>query len=147
MPKLGSSLSGEGRSKLAEIRGQVPSLRQRIVGCPFAGRCPMVTDLCRTVAPGGGGEDAPATTRRLPLRPSSVTRRPPSQVRPRAPASLLEVNALKKHFPLSGGLFGGDKGHVYAVDGVSFTIGRGETLSLVGESGCGKSTVGKAILG
>ena len=59
---------------------------------------------------------------------------------------LLEVNALKKHFPLKSGLFGGRKGFVYAVDGVSFTIDKGETLSVVGESGCGKSTVGKAIL-
>jgi peptide/nickel transport system ATP-binding protein len=58
---------------------------------------------------------------------------------------ILEVRDLKKHFPLPGGYFA-PRGHVYAVDGVSFTIGKGETLSLVGESGCGKSTVGKAIL-
>ena len=54
--------------------------------------------------------------------------------------------ALKKHFPLRGGLFGGVTGQVYAVDGVTFSIEKGETLSLVGESGCGKSTVGKTIL-
>lgn len=60
--------------------------------------------------------------------------------------TLLEVNDIKKHFPIRGGLFGGVKAKVYAVDGVSFTIDRGETLSLVGESGCGKSTVGKALL-
>src|ERR1700735_3553073 len=59
---------------------------------------------------------------------------------------LLEVFGLKKHFPISGGLMGLTTGYVYAVDGVSFDINRGETLSLVGESGCGKSTVGKAIL-
>ncbi len=59
---------------------------------------------------------------------------------------LLDVRDLKKHYPLKKGLFGGSTGFVYAVDGVSFTINRGETLSLVGESGCGKSTVGKAIL-
>ena len=59
---------------------------------------------------------------------------------------LLEVNALKKHFPLRGGLLGGVTGQVYAVDGVTFSVEKGETLSLVGESGCGKSTVGKAIL-
>jgi peptide/nickel transport system ATP-binding protein len=59
---------------------------------------------------------------------------------------LLEVNDLKKHFPLRAGLFGRSAGKVYAVDGVSFSIDKGETLSLVGESGCGKSTVGKAIL-
>jgi peptide/nickel transport system ATP-binding protein len=61
-------------------------------------------------------------------------------------APILQVNDLKKHFPVRGGFFGGTTGHVYAVDGVSFEIARGETLSLVGESGCGKSTVGKALL-
>jgi len=60
--------------------------------------------------------------------------------------ALLEVNDLKKHYPLKGGFFGGATGYVYAVDGVSFHIERGETLSLVGESGCGKSTVGRAVL-
>jgi len=50
---------------------------------------------------------------------------------------LLEVNDLKKHFPLKGGFFGRSGGKVYAVDGVSFSIDKGETLSLVGESGCG----------
>lgn len=59
---------------------------------------------------------------------------------------LLQVNDLKKHFPVSKGLFGRRSEWVYAVDGVSFEIARGETLSLVGESGCGKSTVGRAIL-
>src|SRR6201987_5497032 len=61
-------------------------------------------------------------------------------------APLLQVNDLRKYFPIRGGLFGGKSGRVHAVDGVSFEIGRGETLSLVGESGCGKSTVGRAIL-
>ena len=59
---------------------------------------------------------------------------------------LLEVNALKKHFPIRSGLLGGVTAKVYAVDGVTFAIERGETLSVVGESGCGKSTVGKTIL-
>ena len=59
---------------------------------------------------------------------------------------LLEVDGLKKHYPIRSGLLGGVRARVYAVDGVSFTINRGETLSLVGESGCGKSTVGRSIL-
>ena len=59
---------------------------------------------------------------------------------------LLEVNALQKHYPIRGGLFGGQTATVHAVDGVSFTVSAGETLSVVGESGCGKSTVGRAIL-
>ena len=51
VPRLGSSLAADAPSKLAEIRGQVPSLRKPIEGCAFAGRCPMVTHLCRMVAP------------------------------------------------------------------------------------------------
>jgi oligopeptide/dipeptide ABC transporter ATP-binding protein len=59
---------------------------------------------------------------------------------------LLEVDGLKKHFPIRKGFFSRASGSVYAVDGVSFSIGRGETLGLVGESGCGKSTVGRTVL-
>ena len=59
---------------------------------------------------------------------------------------LLEVRDLTKHFAVRKGLFGRTTGHVRAVDGVSFTIDRGETLGLVGESGCGKSTTGKTLL-
>ncbi len=59
---------------------------------------------------------------------------------------LLEVTDLKKHYPVRKGLFSQTVGHVLAVDGISFTINEGETLGLVGESGCGKSTAGKAVL-
>jgi len=61
--------------------------------------------------------------------------------------ALLQINDLKKHFPVRGGRLGLSRNWVYAVDGVSLHVDRGETLSLVGESGCGKSTVGRAILG
>ena len=59
---------------------------------------------------------------------------------------LLKVEKLTKRFPIHGGFLRRVTGHVNAVDGVSFEVGRGETLGLVGESGCGKSTVGKTIL-
>ena len=59
---------------------------------------------------------------------------------------LLEVSGLKKHFPIYKGVFSKVSGQVYAVDGVSFSIAKGETLGLVGESGCGKSTVGRTLL-
>ena len=62
------------------------------------------------------------------------------------PAALLRVNDLRVHFPVRRGLLGRGGGPVRAVDGVSFALPRGETLGLVGESGCGKTTAGRAIL-
>ena len=63
-----------------------------------------------------------------------------------AEAPLLEVKHLKKYFPIKGGVFSKMIGYVYAVDDINFTIAKGETLGLVGESGCGKSTTGRTIL-
>jgi oligopeptide transport system ATP-binding protein len=63
-----------------------------------------------------------------------------------AETPLLEVKHLKKHFPIKGGVFSKTIGYVYAVDDINFTLGKGETLGLVGESGCGKSTTGRTIL-
>ncbi|OQP04511.1 dipeptide/oligopeptide/nickel ABC transporter ATP-binding protein [Geobacillus sp. 46C-IIa] len=59
---------------------------------------------------------------------------------------LLEVKGLKKYFPITGGIFGKQIGTVKAVDDVTFTVYRGETLGIVGESGCGKSTTGRMLL-
>ena len=61
-------------------------------------------------------------------------------------ANILEVKNLKKYFPFKKGLLGRTVEYVRAVDGVDFQIGYGETLGLVGESGCGKSTTGRTIM-
>jgi oligopeptide transport system ATP-binding protein len=60
--------------------------------------------------------------------------------------TLLSVKGLRKHFAVKGGIFAREVERVHAVDGVNFDIGKGETLGLVGESGCGKSTTGRCIL-
>src|SRR5499427_10596812 len=82
----------------------------------------------------------------IPARPLGCLLARRTRVRSRCMSALLEVEGLKKHFPIHQGVFSRISGHVYAVDGVSFHIDRGETLGLVGESGCGKSTVGRTLL-
>jgi len=77
------------------------------------------------------------------IQDPSVPPTPPAQENN---STLVEVKGLKVHFPIKGGLLGQTVGHVKAVDGVDLFIKRGETLGLVGESGCGKSTAGRAIL-
>ena len=68
------------------------------------------------------------------------------KVIPNETYQLLEVQGLKKHFPLTDGLFSKVVNHIKAVDGVDFVLHKGETLGLVGESGCGKTTVGRLIM-
>jgi oligopeptide transport system ATP-binding protein len=67
-------------------------------------------------------------------------------IRPHDPANIVEVDNLKVHFPIRSGIFQTAKGTVKAVDGVTIEVRRGETLGLVGESGCGKSTIGRAMI-
>jgi peptide/nickel transport system ATP-binding protein len=143
-------------SALEVISGSVPSLRQEFRGCRFAERCDRVWDLCRTELPawieqGGRGVrchlydesvTAPAAT------PASrrKARKSAAATMGKAGEALLQVRDLKVHFPIRKGVFQRVVGHVKAVDGVSLDIARGRTLALVGESGCGKTTVGKGIL-
>ena len=62
------------------------------------------------------------------------------------PQYILMVNTLRKYFPIKGGMVSRTVGYVKAVDGITFNIRRGTTMGLVGESGCGKTTVGRTIL-
>ena len=145
--------------RLATIPGRVPALDTRFVGCRFADRCSEVMDHCRTVEPDWYSLKNGQQVRCHLYANNTIT--PIFSVPPaldEAPAaglssslltphsSLLEVANLKVHFPIRRGVLQRTVGHVRAVDGVSLVVNQGQTLALVGESGCGKTTVGKAIL-
>jgi peptide/nickel transport system ATP-binding protein len=139
--------------ELAVIRGQVPPLTGVFRGCRFAERCEQVFDRCRQEAPRlvalPGAQQARCFLReRGPEVPRAThAAAPGATVRSAAAgAVLLQVEDLKVHFPIRRGVFKRTIGQVKAVDGVSLSIREGRTLALVGESGCGKTTVGKAIL-
>src|SRR5690349_1827585 len=89
---------------------------------------------------------SPTWSPRRCAMPETLTH-PVAKPVPDSAAPLLDVRDLKGYFPFHrGGMFTGKSGFIRAVDGVSFTLDRGETLCLVGESGCGKSTTARAIL-
>lgn len=141
---------------LETIAGQVPPLTAMPTGCRFAGRCPFAWERCRDESPvwtdlGGGhrvrchgvaeGRGHPAGKASGQAEPGSGLRQDDANTK-----NLLEVDSLCVHFPIRRGVLQRVVGHVKAVDGVSLELKRGGTLALVGESGCGKTTVGKAIL-
>ena len=154
--KLFASLPGAARrgQQLEIIRGTVPALDGDFSGCRFAGRCDFSCERCeneipawRELAPGHGVRCHLAGAEGT--RPSALTHLPGGEgpeVTEGAPPDLLRVDDLKVHFPIRKGLFKRVAGSIRAVDGVSLAIGPGRTLALVGESGCGKTTVGKGIL-
>jgi peptide/nickel transport system ATP-binding protein len=137
---------------LAVIRGQVPPLERRFEQCRFAERCDYVFERCR-VEPPPLYQPLPGHLARCFLREAgpAAPRVVPESVEAKreeakAGERLLEVKELKVHFPVRRGIFRRTVGHVKAVDGVSFELREGRTLALVGESGCGKTTTGKAVL-
>ena len=161
--KLFDSLPGNHRrgDTLAVIRGSVPPLTREFTCCRFADRCDYAWDLCRTVVPPwyavdngqgarchlygeheGGRRAAAQTLRSAPAAQAALPVEQPAVDAP----PLLEVTGLKVHFPIRSGVLQRVTSHVKAVDGVSLAIAAGRTLGLVGESGCGKTTVGKGIL-
>ncbi len=157
MPNLATA----GHSRLVPLEGRPPLLSNLAPGCPFAPRCPVAIDACRTSEPpltaiAGDPLNASACLRVAEIAGGVLDRRhlypvpEPVAAAERAevePAKVLEVDRLQRHFPLTkGSVFKHSIGTVRAVDGVSFDIRSGQTLGLVGESGCGKSTTIMEIL-
>jgi peptide/nickel transport system ATP-binding protein len=143
--------------RLAVIRGGVPSLAREFTGCRFADRCDFAWNVCESdpvLLPVSPSQTVrchlydPRYADRLAAAASAEARELAARARPphTGDGALLEVRDLKVHFPIRKGLFKRTVGFVPAVDGVSFSIKKGRTLALVGESGCGKTTTGKAIL-
>jgi peptide/nickel transport system ATP-binding protein len=146
---------------LSAIPGTVPPLWLAFDGCRFEPRCDRAFAACKTTRPDLTDEPGGRSVRCLlytPVAPTSalaqegadaVRIETESAAAPRAAAPggrLLEVDSLAVRFPIRKGLLQRTVGHFNAVDGVSFSIGAGRTLALVGESGCGKTTTGKAIV-
>ncbi|MBD5803542.1 Glutathione import ATP-binding protein GsiA [Azoarcus sp. Aa7] len=142
---------------LAALGGHVPPLDQVFTGCRFAGRCPDVFDRCRHEAPAWQVRGTQAVRCHLYAKdhaedyaggrssaaPVAVAADERAGTRT---APLLDVRDLQVHFPVRKGLLRREVARVRAVDGVSLALAPGRTLALVGESGCGKTTAGKAIL-
>lgn len=153
--------------RLYAIKGNVPSLLEMPKGCRFAPRCEYAMDHCHTQEPVHFDVDQDRQSKcwlhhpdnnknyHVFLAESQMVAADPAS----APVSgdtekpdieeekiILEIHNLKKYFPITKGLFSRTVGHVKAVDGLSFHIRRGETVALVGESGCGKSTTGRLLL-
>ena len=145
--------------ELVVIQGNVPALSQTFTGCRFADRCDYAWEKCHQVIP-PRVEISPQhyvrchlypehSTNALPETAHTTTQHPLTGTHVSGADSghpLLQVDDLKVHFPLHKGLFKRIAGHIKAVDGVSLQINHGKTLALVGESGCGKTTVGKSIM-
>ena len=139
--------------RLETIEGLPPNLLAPPAGCRFADRCPYRIEICATEPPLLAVEpehlSACHRASELPLAAATTAQAADQAVVAdlSTQPNLLSVEHLAKHFTIPGrGFLGGDARIVRAVDDVSFAIARGETLGLVGESGCGKTTIGRVVL-
>jgi peptide/nickel transport system ATP-binding protein len=148
-------LDQDNRKALVSIRGLPPDLTNPPAGCRFAPRCPRATDQCRVQEPPLTGRD-PAHLFACwhpvdgPVRatPVVVPGEPAAAVAAGADDHLLEIADVVREYPVTAGAVLRRKvNSVKAVSGVSLHVAPGETLGLVGESGCGKTTLGKLIVG
>ncbi len=144
--------------RLAVIQGSVPSLATEFKGCRFEPRCQYTIEVCQHTVPTWQSDDQgdgqgvlchrfdPRFQAQFPGQGRVPSGSRKEEAAAGARGELLKVQDLKVHFPIQKGLFKRTVGYVRAVDGVSIDISQGKTLALVGESGCGKTTVGKGIL-
>jgi peptide/nickel transport system ATP-binding protein len=154
---FGALPRGAMRGRMLEaLPGSVPALDREFTGCRFADRCSHAMAHCADVLPEWHGVGAQRVRCHLyapaASGPGVYRARTHSELRAAAQPpqrdqrALLEVQDLQVHFPVRKGVLQRVAGWVKAVDGVDFSVHAGRTVALVGESGCGKTTIGKAIL-
>jgi peptide/nickel transport system ATP-binding protein len=154
--KLFEALPSEQKreQRLTVIKGNVPILTKAFTGCRFADRCDLAWQYCHDVIPKWLESNEHGVRCHLFDADINVEQKTVEQLNQASKLSevlpaenkVLSVENLKVHFPIRKGLFQRVVGHVKAVDGLDITIKQAETVALVGESGCGKTTVGKGIL-
>ena len=143
------NLENTTKHELASIAGLPPDLTQEIIGCRFAPRCAFAQDRCRVEDPPLSGDSDHTYACFYPVNgPQPVVINTSEDMSThRSLNELVRIEGMVKDFPIKAGLVHHTVGAVQAVSNVSFTINEGETFGLVGESGCGKTTIGRLLVG